>query len=154
MKYFSNHPNLVQNKINALLFTWPELDICLEYVYELVLMLLPCYEDVFEYVKEFRKDYKCESYYLDLRCTEITDITSLSTLTNLTELYLCGTKITDITSLATITNLTVLDLRYTKITDISSLATLTNLTSLYLDNTKITDIKVLDHLKPKLIIHH
>ena len=95
MKHFSNHPKLVQNKINTLLYAWPELDMCLEYVYELVLMLLPCYEEVFEYVKGFKKDYKCESYYLHLGYTKITDITSLATLTNLTVLYLNNTKITD-----------------------------------------------------------
>ena len=139
MIYLRNNFSLIQYKINVLLFTWLDLDMCLEFIYELILTLLLCYEDDFEEVKEYF-NYDCNLKKLDLK-----NILIIILINN--------ARLTDLSILSSLTNLKKLDLFFIKTTDISSISVLTNLKELYLNDTIIIDTTVLDHLKPKLHIY-
>ena len=130
MKHLYNNPSLIQHKINALIWLWSDLDMCLEFIYELVLSMVSCYEDDFDEVKKYRMSYECNLTKLVISFTKITDISSISSLTNLTKLNLNGTNIT---------NISILDHLKPKL----------HIWKLNLNGTNITNLSILDPLKPK-----
>ena len=172
MLHLKNNISLIQNKINVLIWLRSDLDKCLEYIYELVLSMLLCYED--DINEGLLYDYDYTSTECNLEDMILDDISWISSFTNLNKLLLSHSDIADISFITSLTNLIYIDLNCAyvsdiiilsllnkikiiglsgvNITDVSCLSLLINLTELYLNNTNITNIYILEHLKPKLTI--
>ena len=122
---------------------------CLEFIYELVLTLLPCYEDDISYIKTFvpkfinesttehghlkeRNNSYLNSTRLDFVYINKLDTCCLSSITNLAFLNLNTSKIFDITFLSSLVNLTYLNLSCTRVKNLTSITLLPNLIRLNL----------------------
>ena len=126
MIYLRNNLYLIQHKINTLLYLWQDLDMCLEFIYELVLTLLPCYEDDISYIKKFNIKYECNMLNLNITDVDINCMSSMSSFTNLKRLTLNLIDTRDITFVSSLTNLIEFDIWNIPIIHILSLCQIKN----------------------------
>ena len=125
MKHMYNNPSLIQDKINALLWLWSDLDRCLEFFYELVLVLLSSYDDDFENIN----DCKCIIFELNSFTPGI---------------MLFGPIISDLEQIGSFTHIKFIKIFKTKIRDLTFLSCL-NLTDIFLLITSINTSYILNY---------
>ena len=120
MIHFNTKDEYTQLITNILIYLWDDLDMCLEYIYELVLVLINCIKDNTDELNYY-KEYQVYNDLVDLSDTYVDDITFLEGMTNITSLDISITDIKDASSLSGLINLEELILSRTNINNIDSL---------------------------------